>query len=202
MNAYKSPSIHRTPLYRAKAAYYGMLKRCLNKDGKNPSYANVELKMTWEEWLQWAVPEYEKFQRDNPGVTPNAARIGDAGHYELGNIRIISQTQNCEEQAGKYINAVQENGTKRCSSCKTPRPVEMFSKNKSRWDGLASDCKDCVNKYIKQMREKKEPIESGKKEIPHGTYSGYKAETYRKMQHCDECKKANAEYLKEKRKKG
>jgi hypothetical protein len=50
---YKSPPIHRTPLYRAKAAYYGMLARCENKNGKSPSYVNVQLKMTWEEWLEW-----------------------------------------------------------------------------------------------------------------------------------------------------
>jgi len=192
MIAYKSPEIHRTPLYRAKAAYYGMLKRCLNKDGKNPSYANVELRMTWDEWLKWAIPEYEKFQKENPDVTPNAARIGDSGHYELGNIRIVSQMQNCAEQSGRYRNALQEDGTKRCSTCKKPQPVAMFSKNKSRWDGLASDCKDCVRKYQKKNNGGPRKL----LEIQHGTRSGYLAEARRGLRHCDGCTRANREYTK------
>lgn len=32
---YKSPQIHRTPLYRAKASYSGMKARCLNVNGKD-----------------------------------------------------------------------------------------------------------------------------------------------------------------------
>jgi hypothetical protein len=148
--------------------------------------------MTWDEWLQWAVPEYEKFQNDNPGVTPNAARIGDLGHYELGNIRIISQTQNCEEQEGRYINAVQENGMKRCSTCKKPKPVEMFSKNKNRWDGLASDCKDCVREYHQKNSNGPRKLF----EIQHGTRSGYLAEARRGIPHCEDCRRANREYTK------
>lgn len=154
MNAYKSPAIHRTPLYRAKAAYNGMLARCLNKNGKNPTYANVEIRMSLSEWLAWAIPEYTKFLAEHPNEKPNAARVGDKGHYEIGNIRIITMTQNCEEQAGRFINAVQPNGMKRCVTCKEPRPVGEFNKNKGRWDGLASDCKSCIREYNKKRNSK------------------------------------------------
>ena len=51
MKAFKSPPIHRTPLYRAKAAYCNMIARCENVNGKNPAYANVKLRMTLDEIL-------------------------------------------------------------------------------------------------------------------------------------------------------
>ena len=64
---YLSPKIHRTPEYRAKAAYANMKRRCLNACGTEASYKNVELRITKEEWLKWAegadvkkVPHTEK----------------------------------------------------------------------------------------------------------------------------------------------
>jgi hypothetical protein len=95
---YKSPAIHRTPLYRAKSAYYSISQRCLNKNGKNPSYAHVELRITKEEWLAWAVPKYEEFNQNHPNESPNVARIGDKGHYEIGNIELVTAKKNRESQ--------------------------------------------------------------------------------------------------------
>lgn len=149
MHTYKSPSIHRTPLYRAKSAYCGMQARCLNRNGRNPSYAAVELRMTREEWLTWAVPEYERFQTANPRVMPNAARKGDSGHYELGNVRIVSRTENSADQR---ICGVRADGTKRCCGCKDYRPVAEFCKNRGRWDGLTSHCKKCLRGYARKRK--------------------------------------------------
>lgn len=98
MKEFKSPAIHRTPIYRAYAAYYGMQARCRNANGKNPAYTDVELRMTLDEWLDWSVPQYERFIGDHPNESPNVSRIGDAGHYEIGNVRIVSGLQNKREQ--------------------------------------------------------------------------------------------------------
>lgn len=35
--------------------------------------------------------------------------------------------------------------TKRCTCCKTNKPIELFCKNKSRPDGLANKCRSCKN---------------------------------------------------------
>jgi hypothetical protein len=186
---YKSPPIHRTPIYRAKAAYYGMLARCENKNGKSPSYVNVQLKMTWEEWLEWAVPQYELFDKEHPGEMPNAARNGDIGHYELGNIRVVSCSENQAEQSRRGIAQARPDGTKRCSICKDIKDIEEFSKNKSRPDGLHSNCKECQRKYSPPKPRIPKPI-------VHGTRAGYMMEAYRGLPHCEDCKIANKEYSK------
>ena len=187
---YKSPPIHRTPLYRAKAAYYGMLARCQNKNGKSPSYANVELRMTWEEWLDWSVPQYELFDMEHPGEIPNAARNGDKGHYEIGNIRIIPVSENQAEQACRGIGQVRPDGTKRCSICKEVKDTDYFCKNKSRLDGFHTNCKECQRKYSPKSKLREDKL------ITHGTRAGYMMESYRNIPHCDACKLANTEYAK------
>ena len=147
MREYKSPEIHRTPLYRAKAAYSLMKARCLNRNGKNPTYAKVELRMTLEEWLSWAIPEYERFQNDHPGEIPNISRLGDKGHYELGNVRLLTVSENCHEQEGNREYSLKEDGTKKCSCCKQVQPADQFRKNRSRYDGLGAQCKTCMKKF-------------------------------------------------------
>jgi hypothetical protein len=95
-------------------------------------------------WLEWAVPEYEKFTKKHPGEVPNAARLKDLGHYELGNIEIVTRTKNCEDTRSYKL---QPNGKKKCSTCKRSKPIAAFSKNKNNWDGLSYNCKICVSKY-------------------------------------------------------
>lgn len=97
MKTFKSPAIHRTPLYRVKASYSGMKIRCLNANGKNPTYAKVELRMTLSEFIAWALPRYAKFIAEHPNESPCTARFGDRGHYEISNIKVISVADNRKE---------------------------------------------------------------------------------------------------------
>lgn len=147
MRDFKSPPIHRTPLYRATAAYNGMLVRCGDPKGINPTYAGVELRMTLEDWLTWAIPQYEHFIAVHPGMSPSAARNGDVGHYEIGNIEIVSTIDNRAQQA--MPGQLRSDGTKRCSRCKEVKGASCFSKNKSMRDGLAHSCKPCCAIVIK-----------------------------------------------------
>lgn len=120
---FKSPAIHRTPLYRARSAYRDMKRRCGNANGKNPAYAGVELRMTMDEWLAWAVPEYGRFNQDHPNESPNASRRGDAGHYEIGNIEVIPRKDNLAEQkhpinATHGMYAMYRHHKCRCTACR------------------------------------------------------------------------------------
>ena len=39
---------------------------------------------------------------------------------------------------------------KKCYSCQTYKPLTNFKKNRTKWDGLQGDCKDCTNKQLKK----------------------------------------------------
>lgn len=153
MRKFKSPTIHQTPLYRATASYSGMKIRCLNANGKHPTYADVELRMTLEAWLEWAVPRYEKFIAEHPGVSPSAARKGDAGHYEIGNIEIISNIENRAQQA--MPGQLRPDGTKRCCRCHEIKSATDFAKNKGARDGLSHHCAPCRALFAKEVRARK-----------------------------------------------
>jgi len=44
-------------------------------------------------------------------------------------------------------------GVKTCTSCKEVKGVELFSKHKSKPDGLHSECKSCVKEYSRKYRQ-------------------------------------------------
>jgi hypothetical protein len=50
------------------------------------------------------------------------------------------------------------NGRKKCYKCKTFKPLEEFSKNKSTFDGYQKVCKDCFSNYdsVKKSYKKKQ----------------------------------------------
>jgi RNase P subunit RPR2 len=137
----KSPPIHRTPLYRAKAAYANMRRRCAGGNATETSYASVELRMTLDEWLTWAVPRYASFIEARPSLTPCAARMGDCGHYEIGNIAIISTIENREQMAMPLL--LRPDGTKMCAACRQIKPAAEFCKKRARRDGLHDTCRGC-----------------------------------------------------------
>ena len=139
---FKSPVIHRSPLYRAKSAYAGMKKRCLNANGRSPAYAKVELRMTLKEWLAWATPRYLAFNKKYPKASPNASRIGDTGHYEIGNIQILPQKRNREVQNYRCRRVANE---KLCTRCQQVLSANAFTRKSSAHDGLDYWCRACKN---------------------------------------------------------
>lgn len=143
---FKSPAIHRTPFYRANAAYYGMLARCRNANGKNPAYADVELRMTRDEWVAWAVPEYEKFLAAHPDESPAAARRGDRGHYEIGNIEIVTVSVNAKSRDS----GVFDEDLKKCPGCLAWKPLSHYSKHRSKPGGVQSRCRACPGPVLER----------------------------------------------------
>jgi len=153
MKTYKSPAIHRTPLYRAKAAYQNMLRRCENRCGTEPGYKRVKLKMTLQEWLTWSLPHYKNFLKKFPNESPCAARFGDKGHYEIGNIKIISVAQNLKEHIGILV--IRPDGKKLCGGCRKVKIAKgNFYRNRARVDGLASWCIECMKEINKRYQRK------------------------------------------------
>lgn len=192
MNTFKSPAIHRTPLYRAKSAFIGMTKRALNRNGKSPTYANVELRITEEEWLTWALPKYEECIREYPEESPNVARFGDMGHYEIGNIDIVPYSKNRAEQTARSNSLAKPDGSKKCSSCKAMLTIGDFYASKRMLDGLQKNCKICCRKMQTGgvLKEPRKIVE-----IAHGTRNGYQLEMRRGIVPCQACKDAHREWM-------
>lgn len=149
---FKSPAKHRTPLYRAKSAYSSMKRRCVGGKAhdQHPAYADVNLRMTLEEWLEWAVPRYEKFIKEYPDTSPAAARKGDLGDYQIGNIEIISHSQNALDK--KTLLHIRPDGTKMCCRCRVTKPLSDFSKNKWRKNGLNHNCRSCCSLFFSESK--------------------------------------------------
>lgn len=83
-----------SPKGRAIGVWHGILARAGNKDGRSPSYATVEVRMTKSEFISWAVPRYEQFILDHPQETPSVERLDPYGHYELSNLAVIPLSVN------------------------------------------------------------------------------------------------------------
>jgi hypothetical protein len=127
-----------------------MKRRALDAAGENPSYRYVELRMTKQEWLDWALPRYIEFLEKNPHQSPNAARIGDVGHYEIGNIEIVTAAENLKTQTMKRRTRI--DGLKPCSRCKRRLAPKEFNRRSSAWDGLQSFCRECTALRYRERR--------------------------------------------------
>jgi hypothetical protein len=100
-----SKSYRESPVGRANRTWHKILQRVGNKDGKNPSYANIECRMTQNEFLTWAIPLYEEFAIKHPNETPSLDRADSNGHYEISNLQVIPLTVNLRKKKrhGEHI---------------------------------------------------------------------------------------------------
>ena len=130
-----------------------MKRRCQNADGASPSYATVELRMTLSEWLEWSLPRYRVFIRDHRLQSPNVARSGDAGHYEIGNLEIITAHENRNRQAMPH--QLRPDGTKLCITCRELLPAALFGMRRANRDGLSFECRSCRGKYQREYDRKR-----------------------------------------------
>lgn len=77
-----------TPEGRAATMWAGMCNRVRNK------YKGISIKCSRDEFINWAIPEIAYFMQNNHDETPSVDRIDSHGHYEFGNMRIISLREN------------------------------------------------------------------------------------------------------------
>lgn len=137
------------PRYRANAVWSALLQRIGNSNGKNPSYAAVELRMTKEEFIEWVIPKYAEFLAQHPGESPSIDRIDPNGHYEISNLRVIPLAENCRLSPQKH-NLHAPEGQAWRTACKAYKSRSEFYKNRCQPHGLQHRCKLCV----KQRRSK------------------------------------------------
>ncbi len=127
---------------KAGSVWNGICQRAGNTDGRHPTYAGVELRMTREAFMTWAVPRYAAWLRDHPDVPPSIDRKRLAGHYEISNLQIISLSDN-SRWSGAHKNVLAPPGKAWCAFCCCYYARDNFYRNSRAPHGLQFLCKRC-----------------------------------------------------------
>lgn len=115
---------------------------------RQPSYADCELRIGQADFVSWYVLEISSLPHmDQPSVD----RIDSDGHYELGNIRIITRGENSRlMKRNKNVHAPADMAW--CTSCSSYLDTSSFWKCKTRFNGLQTRCKSCQTAAINRSR--------------------------------------------------
>lgn len=109
------------------------------------SYRGVEVRMTREDFLKWALPAYANWMHEHPGETPSLDREHPDGHYEIGNLRILARGVNAR-LARNHRNVYAPYAMAWCHSCKEYLLTSMFQKCRTSFNGLQKRCRICQNR--------------------------------------------------------
>lgn len=137
-----------TPKGKAITKWNAICDRAENRRGDLPTYQNVKLLITREEFMSWAIPQLEKWQKEHGSLSDATLdRITD-GNYQLGNLQLITKGENTlKRKRNKNLSAPL--GKAWCGDCKDYLPVDCFNKRKTSFNGLMSRCKKCYTVYDK-----------------------------------------------------
>lgn len=83
---------------RAKQDFRNMKGRSGNRDGRHPTYADVECRIAEDDFQRWEHKELLIFRCRYPGKTPSVDRINSRGHYEIGNIQLLPKGMNSRKR--------------------------------------------------------------------------------------------------------
>lgn len=121
-----------------------------------PAYAHVEIRMTRDEFLAWAIPEYERWMHTHPSETPSLDRVDAASHYELNNLRVIARGENAR-LARNHLNVHAPHGKAWCHGCRAYLETESFWRSRNAFNGLQKRCKACQTQAIADSRRRAAP---------------------------------------------
>lgn len=126
------------PKSRARAAWHDINKRV----ARQKEYAHVEVRITRPEFMVWATAAFDKWFTEFPDIRPSVDREDPDGHYELGNIQVISLSENCKRRRNNHAWRAPEN-KHWCGGCKDYLDKNKFEKNGHNATGLQDRCKTC-----------------------------------------------------------
>lgn len=122
---------HQGPRGRASVAWRNIVSRA----GIHPDYANVEVRVTRDEFMSWAVPLFEAWDSSEK---PSIDRIDFRGHYEFSNLQVVSWNEN---RIKDRVNIRGPEGMQWCPDCQSYLSSESFYSNKAARTGRCSYCK-------------------------------------------------------------
>lgn len=136
--AYSKFRRHHTAGGRALAAWHNIRHRLKSQK----EYAGVELRMTREEFMAWAVPRFRLWLDTKPDEVSTVDRVDPGGHYEITNIRLLERGENARLRRNN-LNVHAPEGQAWCGQCKAYKPRTEFESNKSKPNGLQGRCRPC-----------------------------------------------------------
>ena len=140
----RSQSYRKTPKGAAACAWNRLTSRSGAKYNHRECYRNVEVRISREDFIKWAIPEYEMWFFLYPGVQPSIDRIDPLGHYEVGNIRLIPNYLN-KLSTSRNRNLRAPDGNSWCRGCQEFLKIESFWKDRQkRTTGVMVYCRDCT----------------------------------------------------------
>lgn len=141
----------------AAAAWNRLTSRAGAKYNHSQCYKNVEVRMTRDEFMSWAVPEYEKWLSEHPDLTPSVDRIDSVGHYEIGNLRLIEVQKN-RRRAKHFVNDNAPEGMRWCKQCGKFLPLDLENFHPSdKNGGFTSQCKKHASEAARERHLKAHP---------------------------------------------
>ena len=143
-----------TPQGKASRMWADILSRAENKDGKHPTYKNVKVQMTRDEFLVWAVPQLDSWSKHTDISLASVDRVYNDKHYEISNLQLLDRWENARK-TGKLKNDKAPEGYAWCGAyCRDYRPIYLFYKGSGTINGLSARCKKCTSRLGKEKRKK------------------------------------------------
>lgn len=154
-----------TPKGIAVTMWYSLNRRAGNKFNRRPTYTNVEVRMSKEEFYDWVIPELERWIKDGKPLHgqygASLDRKDNSGHYEITNLQIISKADNSRKKSdNRNINP--PIGKAWCGSCKDYLLTDQFWKDSKNQHGLQYNCKVCRKKMFQNWKSRMENLQTGK----------------------------------------
>lgn len=131
---------------RANNKYNGIISRLNRIDrSKNKHYKGIRFKTSREDFIKWFMPlDFEGSSID---------RINKDKDYEIGNIQVISISDNIRKDKVKS-----KNGMCVCYICNKRKPLSAFCKDKRRINGHSTICIECERQRGRNKYKKKQII--------------------------------------------
>lgn len=138
----------RTPMGRFVQYKWNAMSQRAGKDRhtqtakKCKSYENVYIRFTRPEFKAWCL------ERENLILNlkrPSIDRIDSKLDYTLDNIQILELEENIRKEKIKA-----KDGFCVCFYCKQNKSLDLFAKDKRRYNGRGTYCRECDNKRRKR----------------------------------------------------
>lgn len=135
-----------TPAGKAATAWQSILKRANNRNGSNPTYVHVNVGISREAFMAWAIQAFTTWIDANPNGIPSVNRIIDTVGYVVENLEVISAGDNSQQRPfNRNVHAPL--GLAWCARCKEYLPRSKFRVSLTRAHGLEHHCKTCSREY-------------------------------------------------------